>query len=192
MQAFPWMPQQRKFTAKKQADPKEAKSLVDQMKRIGSQVRGLFEEIHFYSNLRESNPSPRLTNEQIREVIVSGNPPWGGQVGDTSLLYWGQQYFELSENLERNLEEAPQLIDCWYRLEWWIEELLENIKVAQSKESEPTIHASFRGLMKRHALSHLGSGRWFLLQTEAERFSPLLTRVKGMKKMYVQKLESMI
>ena len=133
-------------------------------------------------------------NYRVQELKAQGNFTLDHtvQVGDTSLLYWGQQYFELSENLERNLEEAPQLIDCWYRLEWWIEELLENIKVAQSKESEPTIHASFRGLMKRHALSHLGSGRWFLLQTEAERFSPLLTRVKGMKKMYVQKLESMI
>ena len=101
-------------------------------------------------------------------------------------------YIDFGCRITPTWKEFLEKIDCWYRLEWWIEELLENIKVAQSKESEPTIHASFRGLMKRHALSHLGSGRWFLLQTEAERFSPLLTRVKGMKKMYVQKLESMI
>ena len=190
---------QRTFTVKKQADPKEAKRLVDHMKRINRQVRHLFDEIHFYSNLKETNPSPRLTNDEIHDVIVTGVLPWDPgsscftQAGNSLLLYWGQQYFELSENLARNEEEAPQLIDCWDRLEWWLTDLLGNISEAQKQEQEPTICSSLRGgLMMRHAQSHLGSGRWYLLQNEANRYTPLLKKVEKNKRIYLERLSRVI
>jgi hypothetical protein len=187
------------YTAKRQADQREAKRLVDLMKRIGRQVRALFDEVHFYTNLKEPNPSPRLTNDEIRAVIVSGMLPWDNgascfnETGDASLLYWGRKYFELTENLARNEEEAPELVKCWYRLEWWITELLENISKAQRREGAPTIHSSLRGgLMMRHAQSHLGSGRWFLLQHEADRYKPLLKKVKENTRNYVERLNKTI
>ena len=93
-------------------------------------IDGLLEGMYLWMVMGsdKSVEEVRLTDDEVRELLVSGEGPWRGPwQGMGQGIYWGKLYHRCSNDLARCEEEVHDLGVEKLRLMMWLESILMKV-----------------------------------------------------------------